>query len=193
STVPENDPARGPTAPMAIPRTGTKDGPPVARRSLTPVKGSGERLITTSEELGDAADRAFDDLSAEPAAKPTAGDGKLRPPARPAKLPLPAPIEEESEMTIEAEEPPTLEKRPGQISTKKPRAIGDQSEPEISIERFVELEVEEPMGENRDEGSAPEIMILQPGRAITADDSSSVGGTIDTEPETQPEPLKKKR
>ena len=193
STVPEDDPARGPTAPMAIPRTATKDGPPGVVRSLAAVKGSNERLITTSAELGDATDHAFDDLAAEPAAKAADGVGKLRPPARPAKLPLPAPIEEESEMTIEAEEPPTLEKGPGQIAANKPRAIGDQSEPEISIERFVELEVEEPMGEIRDESSAPEIMILTPGRPITADDSSSVGGTIDTEPVTQPEPVKKKR
>ncbi|HEX7704024.1 MAG TPA: hypothetical protein VF403_24950, partial [Kofleriaceae bacterium] len=62
----------------------------------------------------------------------------------------------------------------------KARGLGDNSEPEISIERLVELEVEEPMNEERDDNSAPEIMILTPGRAITADDTKHVAGSIDT-------------
>jgi len=97
---------------------------------------------------------------------------------------------------MEAEEPPTLEKGPTQIAGLfKPRAIGDHSEPEISIERFVELEVEEPLNEPTSErrgapgsgdSSAPEIMILTPGRAITADDTDLVSGSIDAPGEAEP-------
>jgi PPM family protein phosphatase len=174
----DDDPARGPTAPIAVPRTSTKDGPIVAPRA--PVKGgtAAERLIVPHNEANaaeDQLDRALDNLSGTTTAK---GLPIARPPA---PLPLPAPDDDESgEMTIEADEPPHRESAP-RVVVKKTRIVGDSSEPEISIERLVELEVDEPMttGE-RDENSAPEIMILTPGRAITAEDSHLVAGSIDT-------------
>jgi serine/threonine protein phosphatase PrpC len=187
TTVPEDS-----AIPVVMPRTDTKNGPAVAPRLSSPRGASpGERLIVPKDEAGlanDLLDEAFDGLSRDPVKTLDGPGGGMRLPARPAKLPLPAPIDE-SEVVIEAEEPPTLEKGPSQIAGKKARAIGEHSEPEISIERFVELEVEEPMNETgRDEGSAPDIMILTPGRAITADDTQSVSGSIDS-----PEPAAKKR
>jgi hypothetical protein len=176
STVPEDSDA----IPVVMPRTDTKNGPAVAPRLAS---SPGERLIVPQSEAGlanDQLDEAFDDLSRDPVKRHEGPDG-MRPPARLAKLPLPAPIMEESEVLMEAEEPPTLEKGPSQIAGMKTRAIGDHSEPEISIERFVELEVEEPMNESSSEGSAPEIMIVTPGRAITADDTHLVSGSIDSE------------
>ncbi|HET9988082.1 MAG TPA: hypothetical protein VFQ65_06175, partial [Kofleriaceae bacterium] len=185
STVPEDD-----AIPIAMPRTDTKNGPAVASRLSPRGASPGERLIVPKDEAGlanDLLDEAFDGLSRD-AVKTLDGPSGMRPPARPAKLPLPAPIGD-SEVVMEAEEPPTLERGPN--AGKKARAIGDQSEPEISIERFVELEVEEPMNEpERDEGSAPEIMVLTPGRAITADDTQHVSGSIDTHEESA-EPAKK--
>ncbi|MEP6865399.1 MAG: protein phosphatase 2C domain-containing protein [Deltaproteobacteria bacterium] len=180
STVPEDSDA----IPVVMPRTDTKNGPAVAPR-LAPARGAspGERLIVPQSEASlanDQLDEAFDGLSREPVKRLEGPDG-MRQPARLAKLPLPAPIMEESEVLMEAEEPPTLEKGPSQIAGIKTRAIGDQSEPEISIERFVELEVEEPMNESSSEGSSPEIMIVTPGRAITADDTHLVSGSIDSE------------
>ena len=176
STVPEDSDA----IPVVMPRTDTKNGPAVAPRLAS---SPGERLIVPQSEAGlanDQLDEAFDGLSRDPVKRHEGPDG-MRPPARLAKLPLPAPIMEESEVLMEAEEPPTLEKGPSQIAGMKTRAIGDHSEPEISIERFVELEVEEPMNESSSEGSAPEIMIVTPGRAITADDTHLVSGSIDSE------------
>ena len=194
STVPEDD-----AIPVAIPRTDTKNGPAVAARQTPRGASPGERLIVPQSEAGlanDLLDEAFDDLAREPVRSTFEGPGgALRPPARPAKLPLPAPIDER-EVVMEAEEPPTLEKGPTQIAGLfKPRAIGDHSEPEISIERFVELEVEEPLNEPTSErrgapgsgdSSAPEIMILTPGRAITADDTDLVSGSIDAPGEAEP-------
>jgi hypothetical protein len=183
STVVEQDDA----IPVAMPRTDTKNGPAVAPRMVTPRGASpGERLIVPQSEASlanDLLDEAFDGLSREHAKSHDGSPGAMRPPARLAKLPLPAPIIDESgELIMEAEEPPTLEKNPSQIAGKmKPRAIGDHSEPEISIERFVELEVEEPMNESSADGSSPEIMILTPGRPITADDTQLVAGSIDSE------------
>jgi hypothetical protein len=187
STVPEQDDA----IPVAMPRTDTKNGPAVAPRAAPVPRGAspGERLIVPQSEAGlanDQLDEAFDDLARDPVKRLDGPDG-MRPPARLAKLPLPAPIMEDSEVVLEAEEPPTLEKSPSQIAGKmKPRAIGDHSEPEISIERFVELEVEEPMNESSSDGSAPEIMILTPGRPITADDTQHVSGSIDSEDAAEP-------
>jgi serine/threonine protein phosphatase PrpC len=187
STVPEQDDA----IPVAMPRTDTKNGPAVAPRAAPVPRGAspGERLIVPQSEAGlanDQLDEAFDDLARDPVKRLDGPDG-MRPPARLAKLPLPAPIMEDSEVVLEAEEPPTLEKSPSQIAGKmKPRAIGDHSEPEISIERFVELEVEEPMNESSSDGSAPEIMILTPGRPITADDTQLVSGSIDSEDAAEP-------
>ncbi|MEO6772098.1 MAG: protein phosphatase 2C domain-containing protein [Kofleriaceae bacterium] len=175
STVPEDD-----AIPVAMAHTDTKNGP-----ALAPVKGAApaERLIVPSSEVSlanDLVDEAFDGLSREPI-KAFGGESALRPPARPAKLPLPAPVED-PEVSIEADEPPTLEKGPTQIARSRARAIGDHSEPEISIERFVELEVEDPLNASaRDESSAPEIMVLTPGRAITADDTQLVSGSIDSD------------
>lgn len=177
STVPEDD-----AIPVAMPRTDTKNGPSVAPR-LARSPSQGERLIVPRDETNlanDLLDEAFDGLSREAVKTFDGPGGAMRPPARPAKLPLPAPIDER-EVVMEADEPPTLEKGPSQIASKKARAIGDQSEPEISIERFFELEVEEPMNETgRTEDSPPEIMILTPGRAITADDTQSVSGSIES-------------
>jgi PPM family protein phosphatase len=186
STVPEQDDA----IPIAMPRTDTKNGPAVAPRLAGPRGASpGERLIVPQSEAGlanDQLDEAFDGLSRESVRALDGPLGAMRPPARPAKLPLPAPIDE-SEVVLEAEEPPTLEKNPSQIAGRmKPRAIGDHSEPEISIERFVELEVEEPMNESSSDGSSPEIMILTPGRPITADDTQLVAGSIDSEDTAEP-------
>jgi hypothetical protein len=180
-TIPDHDLARGPTAPIMVPRTSTKDGPPIAPRA--PIRGGSpaERLIVTSDEANAAADqldRALDGLSAEP--RDTAKG--MRPLERtPAPLPLPAPDDDnDGEVVIEADEPPEREGISAPRSVVKARGLGDNSEPEISIERFVELEVEEPMNEDRDDNSAPEIMILTPGRAITADDTKLVAGSIDT-------------
>jgi hypothetical protein len=224
--VPEDD-----AIPVAISRPDTKNGPAIAPRAVPPRGVSpAERLIVPRSETGlanDLLDEAFDDLARDPVKPALDSAAALRPPARPAKLPLPAPIDEpgfarrggagegqrggsdEREVVMEADEPPTIEKRPSQIaSLAKPRAIGDHSEPEISIERFVELEVEEPLNEPTSERtnertpdrgvdltgdlapdrSDPEIMILTPGRAITADDTQHVAGSIDS-----PEPAKTTR
>jgi len=145
-------------------------------RAVGPVKGGtlADRLIVPKHQQTAAdsqVDRAFDELSEEPARKTMQGI------AAPQPLPLP-PLGEDTEVTIEADEPPQRDQIAVPLTTKKARAIGDNSEPEISIERFVELEVEEPMNERDD--SAPEIMILTPGRAITADDTKLVSGSIES-------------
>ena len=50
----------------------------------------------------------------------------------------------------------------------------------ISIERLVELEIEEPMNfSERDDNSSPEITIIPHGRPISADDSAHVSGLIE--------------
>ncbi len=168
------DLARGPTAPIAVPRTSTKDGPGVTPRPAGPARQS-ERLLLPDEanaSLDQALGKALDGL----------GEAKVKTPAR-APLPLTRPADDDNddpEFTIEADEPPELE-HAAPLAAKKVRSIGEHSEPEISIERFVELEVEEPMNvPGRDEGSAPEIIIIPQGRPITADDSAHVSGSIDT-------------
>ncbi|HEY0251803.1 MAG TPA: protein phosphatase 2C domain-containing protein [Kofleriaceae bacterium] len=179
---------RSNTAPdgLAVPRTGTKDGPVVPARA--PLKGgqSAERLIVPKSEQGAAdaqVDQVFDRFASPAALKTNPGIGSVeKAPSR--SLPLPAPPDEEeesgeSEIMIEADEPPRAEPYVLLGKPKKARAIGEASDPEISIERLVELEVEEPMNQ-RDEPSAPEIVILQPGRPITADDTKLVAGSIDS-------------
>ena len=205
STIPEDD-VRSATVPAPAPRpsrtTATQGTPshggaaaiPSLRRTPlkgTPVKGAtpAQPLIMQRDEASAAAaqlDRAFDGLATEPISpgadttSPTSTT--LRPPAKPAsRLPLPAPIHE-GEVSSEADEAPTLEKGPSLSAATQSRAIGNQSEPEISIERFVELEVEEPMHETDRDESSPEIMVLTPGRAITADDTNLVSGSIDSAP-----------
>jgi PPM family protein phosphatase len=177
----DNDLSRGPTAPITVPRTSTKDGPTIAPRA--PIRGgSAERLIVTSEEANaasDQLDRALDGLSDEPR---DTSKGMRALERNPAPLPLPAPDDDnDDEVVIEADEPPERDGISARPSVVKARGLGDFSEPEISIERLVELEVEEPMNEERDDNSAPEIMILTPGRAITADDTKLVAGSIDTQ------------
>jgi PPM family protein phosphatase len=179
-TIPDNDVARGPTAPIMVPRTSTKDGPTIAPRA--PIRGGSpaESLIVSSDDANaasDQLDRALDGLSDEPHDTSKGMRPLLR---NPAPLPLPAPDDDSDEVVIEADEPPERDGIAAPQSFKKARGLGDNSEPEISIERLVELEVEEPMNEDRDDNSAPEIMILTPGRAITADDTKLVAGSIDT-------------
>ncbi|MEO8843359.1 MAG: protein phosphatase 2C domain-containing protein [Kofleriaceae bacterium] len=179
-TIPDAD------LPAALsPRTSTKDGPTIAPRA--PIRGgaAAERLLVSSEgatAVSAQLDRAIDGLDGL-SDEPRDTSKGMRPLARsPAPLPLPAPTEDEhdSEVVIEADEPPERSGLRSSVAVKKARGLGDNSEPEISIERFVELEVEQPMNEDRNDQSAPEIMILTPGRAITADDTHLVAGSIDT-------------
>lgn len=180
-TIPDNDLARGPTAPIMVPRTSTKDGPTIAPRA--PIRGGSpaESLIVSGDDANaalDQLDRALDGLSDEPRDTSKGMRALVR---NPAPLPLPAPDDDnDGEVVIEADEPPERDGIAAPQPVVKARGLGDNSEPEISIERLVELEVEEPMNEERDDNSAPEIMILTPGRAITADDTKHVAGSIDT-------------
>ena len=185
-TIPDSDVARGPTAPLAVPRTSTKDGPMIAARPAAVIRGvaPAERLIVPRDEANAAADqidRALHHLGEGGIGEDTLKGARVSP-RKPAALPLPAPVEDDGggEVVIEADEPPLRDDIVMPLVTKKARSIGDNSEPEISIERFVELEVEEPMND-RDDNSSPEIMILTPGRAITADDTKLVAGSIDTQ------------
>ncbi len=181
--------ARGSTAPIAVPRTSTKDGPGGKPRAASPSGSSGpvnqaERLILPKEAPGVAAasldqalGKALDRLG-EP--EPKAPEKTLRGPA-PITRPPPRNEDDDPEVVIEADEPPEREAqvvRP--LAERRARAIGDQSEPEISIERLVELEIEEPMNfSERDDNSSPEITIIPHGRPISADDSAHVSGLIE--------------
>lgn len=173
---------------LAVPRTATKDGPGAPPRE--PMKGAkpAERLIVPKADQGNAdrqLDNAFTIIAAPEGLKTNPGViAQERAPDRSRSLPLPAPPDdgddgESGEMTIEADEPPPVARSTPRPAPKKTRAIGEASDPEISIERLVEIEVEEPMND-RDEPSAPEIVIVQPGRPITADDTKHVAGSIDS-------------
>ena len=187
---PVSDPGttRGP-APITMPRTATKDGPGGAPRvaGSSSLAWQADRLILPKEDgstagsldhsLGHALGQALDAL----------GDRTPRAPQRPPSLPAPAtqpPRDEDDdpEVVIEADEPPERDQDvPRGVSGA--HGIGDHSEPEISIERLVELDVEEPMNVSpRDEHSAPEITIVPHDRPITADDSAQVSGSIEIKP-----------
>jgi hypothetical protein len=193
-TIPEfsvrtEDPVRSPPAPPSAPPT-RDDEITVTLRGTSPiVKGAtqAEPLIVPNGEAG-AADaqldqalgRALDGLgTAKPAVVAT--PGQLRAPARPA-TPLRAVglgEDRREDVVIEADEPPDQEPTTD-ARARKARAIGDESEPEISIERLVELEVEEPLNERvGDDSSQPEILVITPGRAITAGDTQHVAGSIE--------------
>ncbi|MFT3699187.1 MAG: protein phosphatase 2C domain-containing protein [Kofleriaceae bacterium] len=168
---------------LAVPRTGTKDGPGTTPRA--PVGKPPQRVIVPPVDHGSAdsqLDNAFTKISAPEQLKTNPGViAQEKAPAR--SLPLPAPPDEDTdsgEMVIEADEPPQSAPIVARPAPKKARAIGEASDPEISIERLVEIEVEEPMGDTRGEPSEPEIVILQPGRPITADDTKLVAGSIDS-------------
>ncbi len=188
-TVDDDAIARGPTAPIAVPRTSTMDGPGGKPRAAGPSGFSGpgnqaERLILPKEEPGVAAasldqalGKALDGLG-DP--KPKASEKTPRGPA-PITRPPPRNEDDDPEVVIEADEPPEREAQVARPRAEsRARAIGDQSEPEISIERLVELEVEEPMNfTERDDNSSPEITIIPQGRPITADDAAHVSGSIE--------------
>jgi serine/threonine protein phosphatase PrpC len=203
--------ARGPTAPaIQIPRTDTKDRPaaertPGAQSNRMHPRGStppAERLIVPKNERADAEaqlDRALADLTVD-REWADLDDGDEAPPPRPH---VPArPTTEEPEISIEGGEPipppqpipvAATPAAPAPVTAKKPY----ESDPEISIERLVEIEVEAPLNEPEvdneplplepvfaaeprdDEPSAPEIIVMRPGRAITADDTPLVAGAID--------------
>jgi len=188
-----DDVARGPTQPkITIPRAETKERPPVDRipgdanprlhpRGSTP---PADRLIVPKDQR-DAAeaqlDRALADLTVDRSG--LADDGDRPPPPR-TRTPS-RPQTDEPEITVEG----------GDATMPMLTRPGEQSDPEISIERLVEIEVEEPMNEGeldgdghapaampvvaRDESSSPEILVINPGRPITANDTPLVAGTID--------------
>ena len=176
---------KAPTAPTAVPRTSTKDGPGGKPRLAAPSGPAqqAERLILPREEPGVAAasldqalGKALDGLG-EPKQQ-RVPEQVLRGPAQITRPPT-RNEDDDNEVVIEADEPPEREAQVAQAA-KRARAIGDHSEPEISIERFVEMEVEEPMNlPERDDSSSPEITIIPQARPITADDSAQVSGSIE--------------
>jgi len=187
----QDEVARGPTKPkITIPRAETKERPSADRipsdanprlhpRGSTP---PGDRLIVPKDQR-DAAeaqlDRALADLTIDRSGLPDDGD---RPPPPRARTPS-RPQLDEPEIVVEG----------GDATTPMLTRPAEQSDPEISIERLVEIEVEEPMNEGeldghpptaipvvaRDESSSPEIVVINPGRPITANDTPLVAGTID--------------
>jgi hypothetical protein len=170
----------------------------VPRRNTPP--GS---LIVPATERADA-DAAFDDalhnITIGGVSNPV-----RRPDAAPAAAPPAEPEddqEEPREIVVEADEPAP---RPVRVVA-KPRIL-NFSEPEISIERLVEMEAEDPDDEpgdrattevnadspaqrteqaepsertvQADEPSQPEIQIFQDGRAITANEIAEASGATD--------------
>jgi hypothetical protein len=194
---------------IQIPRTDTKERPvPERSPASTSVanrlhpRGStppAERLIVPKDERAEAEaqlDRALADLTVDRNWADLPDDGDEAPPPR-AQVPARPPTEE-PEISIEAGEPPLqpLPAAPVVVVTRGP-SIGDASEPEISIERLVEIEVDSPLNEpdgsnepppldpapvvarDDDEPSSPEILVMRPGRAITADDAPLAAGAIE--------------
>ncbi len=194
---PDEDPARGPTVPaMAIPRLHPRGSTPPSERS--------ERLIVPKAERADAdaqLDRALSELTVDRTwAELPDEDGDA---TRPAPRIPHRPGTEEPEITVESVS----------VETK----AETEGEPEISIERVVEIEAEAPLNEPNeidqtaevtmtvDDNSAritehiketssqtitltvtepapPEILVVKPGRPITADDTKLVAGSIDSDP-----------
>jgi serine/threonine protein phosphatase PrpC len=196
---PVSDPgnARGPS-PLTMPRTATKDGPGGAPRVAGPssLARQVDRLIlpkddsSTAGSLDHALGHALDALGDRTPRAPRAPRAP-----QPPQPPPPAPItqsprneDDDPEVVIEADEPPERDEDvPRGVG--EAHGIGDHSEPEISIEQLVELDVEEPMNvSSRDEYSAPEITIIPHDRPITADDSAQVSGSIENKPPRSAKP-----
>jgi len=122
-------------------------------------------------------------------------DGDRPPPPRPRTRTPSRPQTDDPEIVVEG----------GDATTPMETLSADHSEPEISIEQVVEIEVEEPMNEGdidgfeptqmpvvaRDEPSSPEILVIEQGRPITANDTPLVAGTIDSAPPTPPRRAKR--
>ena len=164
-----DDFARGPTDPhMAVPRIG---------RARSPV---GAELIVPKAARAEAdarIDEVFADLT----------DDRPRAPKAPSALADNTELEAGEEITIEADPPPAPEPVQPRISARhsKPTIRIDDDEPEISIERHVELEVDAPMNAPQspvvpNDESSPDVLIIQTNRPVTANDTKHVAGTIDT-------------
>jgi hypothetical protein len=184
----------GPTPPsIPIPKTPPPDKPHpnTQPRAATPPRG--QRLIVPQAERADAEaqlDQALSDLTVERNGRDEGPDDKkvpkLRPPAR-VRIPQ-RPATDDPEITVED------------------GGGSDQSEPEISIESVVEIEAEDPLNVDEpvqdigtaqtletlepapliptkrsqfEEPSQPEILVVEHGRPISANDTSLVAGSIE--------------
>ncbi|HEY1549073.1 MAG TPA: protein phosphatase 2C domain-containing protein [Kofleriaceae bacterium] len=181
----DNDLARGPTDPHVaipepmIPRTSTEKrpalqrppGPPMPERARSPMPAD---LIVPKAARAEAdaqIDEVFADLTDD---KPRSSKPRIAPEVEAAA----ADDEIGAEITIEADPPPmpTYAPRPSTRHT-RPTVRIDDDEPEISIERLVEIEVDAPMTES---DSSPEIVVSYGNRPITANETKHVAGTIET-------------
>ena len=184
----DNALARSPTDPHVaipepmIPRTSTEKrpalqrppGPPTPERARSPMPSD---LIVPNAARAEAdaqIDEVFADLTQDHD-KPRASKPRIVPEVDDA----PADDEVGAEITIEAEPPPMPTYAPPRPSTRhtRPTVRIDDDEPEISIERLVEIEVDAPMMEP---DSSPEIVVIHGNRPITANDTKHVAGTIET-------------
>jgi serine/threonine protein phosphatase PrpC len=184
----DNELARSPTDPHVaipepmIPRTSTEKrpalqrppGPPSPDRARSPMPSD---LIVPKAARAEAdaqLDEVFADLTQDHD-KPRASKPRIVPEVDDA-----APDDEVgAEITIEAEPPPMPTYAAPRPSTRhtRPTVRIDDDEPEISIERLVEIEVDAPMMEP---DSSPEIVVIHGNRPITANDTKHVAGTIET-------------
>ena len=178
--------ARGPTDPQisvpAVARTATEKRPALHKAPAFP------RPQTPPIAFGDGElDQVFSDLT----------DGMPRPRKPAAVIVAPPASRDDSqpEITIEADAPPRV---PNRHTKPTVRVEIDNDDPEISIERVLEMDVDSPMsgadddsepeitmeaGEPDDsESSQPEIVVIHAGRPITANDGPNAAGTIDTAP-----------
>jgi hypothetical protein len=184
----DNELARGPTDPHVaipepmIPRTSTEKrpalqrppGPPTSDRARSPMPAD---LIVTKAQRAEA-DAQIDDVFADLTQdhdKPRSSKPRIAPVVDDAA----ADDEVGAEITIEADPPPMPTYAAPRPSTRhtRPTVRIDDDEPEISIERFVEIEVDAPMAEP---DSSPEIVVSYGNRPITANETKHVAGTIVT-------------
>ncbi|HEX4452442.1 MAG TPA: protein phosphatase 2C domain-containing protein [Kofleriaceae bacterium] len=182
----DNELARGPTDPHVaipepmIPRTSTEKRPALQRPPGQPTPERARSPMPTDLIVPKAAraeadaqiDEVFADLTDD---KPRASKPRIEPAVEAAGADDEAP----TEITIEADAPPMPTYAPPRTSTRhtRPTMRIDDDEPEISIERFVEIEVDTPMS---DPDSQPEIVVIHGSRPITANDTKHVAGTIET-------------
>jgi PPM family protein phosphatase len=193
-----DDIARGPTDPhIVVPRTSTERRAPLAKPpALVKPRPQSPAAELSGAEADAQLDQVFSDLTTDNV------DTKSRTTLKGPVFAEPLTAEEAAtEITIEADAPPLQVRPPPSNRHTRPTIRVDDDEPEISIERYVELEVDTPMNAGYaidDDGepeitltthdSSPEVVVIQTHRPITANDAPHVAGTIDTSPKRAKRP-----
>jgi PPM family protein phosphatase len=184
----DNELARGPTDPHVavpepmLPRTATEKRPAL-QRSPGPATSERGRSPMPTDLIVPKASRAEADAQIDDVFADLTQDHDTPRASKPRIVPaaddVAADDEVGAEITIEADAPPMPTYTAPRPSTRhtRPTVRIDDDEPEISIERLVEIEVDAPMS---DPDSQPEIVVSYGNRPITANETKHVAGTIET-------------